>query len=70
MIQHRKSTAYYPQRNGQVELTNKVLKVVLIKIINANQIDWDIKLFFAFQAYRAPYKVTTKYILFSSVYGT
>jgi hypothetical protein len=44
MILHRRSTTYYPQANGQAENTNKVLKTVLTKMVNANRTDWDTKL--------------------------
>jgi hypothetical protein len=36
MIIHHKSTTYYPQGNGQVELTNKTLEKILAKLINVN----------------------------------
>jgi hypothetical protein len=36
MITHHKSTTYYPQGNGQAELTNKTLGMILAKIVNAN----------------------------------
>ncbi len=36
MISHHKSTTYYPQGNGQVELTNKTLGKILTKLVNAN----------------------------------
>jgi len=70
MIQHRKSTPYYPQGNGQAESTNKVLKTILTKIVNANQTDWDQKLFSALWAYQTAYKVTTRHTPFLLVYGT
>ncbi len=33
-ITHHKSTTYYPQDNGQVELTNKTFKRLLAKMVN------------------------------------
>lgn len=47
IIQHQTSTAYYSKKNEQIELTNKVFKVVLTKNINAKKIDWDTKLYLA-----------------------
>ena len=70
MILHRKSTTYYPQANGQAESTNKVIKVALTKMVNANRTDWDTKLHAALWAYRTAYKVTTKHTPFSLVFGT
>jgi hypothetical protein len=70
MILHRKSTTYYTQANGQAESTNKVIKIALTKMVNANRTDWDTKLHAALWAYRTAYKVTTKHIPFSLVFGT
>ncbi len=36
MISHYKSTTYYPQRNKQVELTNRTTNKILAKLVNAN----------------------------------
>jgi hypothetical protein len=36
MISYHKSTTYYPQGNGQVELANKTLGKILTKLVNAN----------------------------------
>jgi hypothetical protein len=36
MITHHKSTTYYPQGNGQVKSTNKMLKHILTKLVNVN----------------------------------
>jgi hypothetical protein len=69
MINHKKATNYYPQGNGQVESTNKVLKGILKKIINSNCIDWDVKLPTALWAYQNSYKTNTKHNLFELVYG-
>lgn len=41
MILHRRSMTYYPQANGQVENTYKLLQTILTKMINANHTDWD-----------------------------
>lgn len=64
IIQHQNSTSYYLQGNGQVELTNKVLKAVFTKIINVNQIDWNIKLHLVLWAYCIAFKVTAKHTPF------
>ncbi len=36
MIKYHKSTTYYPRGNGQANSTNKMLKQVLIKLMNVN----------------------------------
>jgi hypothetical protein len=51
MITHHKSTTYYPQGNGQAKSTNKMLKQILTKLVNANQNDWDVMLPIALWAY-------------------
>ena len=39
-IWHRKSTPYHPQKNGQVESTNKVIESILTKTVNMHRKDW------------------------------
>jgi hypothetical protein len=51
MISHHKSTIYYLQRNEQAELTNKTLGQILAKLINANQMNWDVMLVIVLWAY-------------------
>jgi hypothetical protein len=50
-ISHHKSNIYYLQGNGQAESTNKTLGKILAKLVNANQIDWDVMLVTALWAY-------------------
>jgi len=59
MISHHRSTTYYLQGNGQVELTHKTLGKILTKVVNANQMDWDAMLVIALWAYQTTYKVIT-----------
>ena len=61
MILHRKSTMYYPQANGQAVSTNKVIKIALTKMVDANRTDWNTKLHATLWAHRTAYKVTTKH---------
>jgi hypothetical protein len=61
---------YYPQGNMQAKLTNKTLGKILVKLVNANQMDWDVMLVTTLRAYWMVYKVTTQYKLFEFVYGT
>jgi hypothetical protein len=51
MILHHKSTTYYPQGNKQIKSTNKTLGKILAKLVNANQIDWDVMLITFLWAY-------------------
>ncbi len=40
-LKHVSSTTYYPQGNGQVESTNKVLRTLLTKLVSENKTNWD-----------------------------
>jgi hypothetical protein len=61
LLKHVSFTTYYPQGNGQVEITNKVLGTLLTKLINENIIDWDKHLSTMLFSYIIAYKVTTWY---------
>jgi transposase InsO family protein len=51
-IKHGMTTPYHPQENGQVEVTNKVLEVILTKTIRKHHKDWDNHLPKAMWAYQ------------------
>ncbi len=61
LMKHVSSTTYYPQGNGQVEFTIKVLGTLLTKLISENKTDWDDDLFIVLFSYRTTYKVATRY---------
>jgi hypothetical protein len=68
-INHRKTTPYHPQTNGQTERVNQTLIRILRKIVTESKRNWDIKLTAALWAYRTTYKVTTRATPFSLMYG-
>lgn len=68
-IDHRKTTPYHPQTNGQTERVNQTLATILRKTVTDSKRDWDVKLPAALWAYRTTYKVTTQATPFSLVYG-
>jgi hypothetical protein len=68
-INHRKTTPYHPQTNGQTKRVNQTLIRILRKIVTESKRDWDIKLTAALWAYRTTYKVTTRATPFSLMYG-
>jgi len=68
-IDHRKTTPYHPQTNGQTERVNGTLVSILRKTIMDSKRDWDVKLTAALWAYRTTFKVTTQATPFSLVYG-
>jgi hypothetical protein len=55
-IEHRVSTAYHPQTNGQAETSNRQLKSILKKTIEKGGKDWSKKLDGALWAYRTAFK--------------
>ena len=63
------SSPYYPQENGQVEVVNKSLKVMLQRTIDKNQSNWHITLYLALWAYRTSVKTKIGFTAFQLVYG-
>lgn len=55
-IKYKIITTYYPQTNGQVELSNREIKRILEKVVNPNRRDWSIRLYDSLWAYRKTYK--------------
>ena len=55
-IKHLMGLAYHPQSNGHVEISNREIKKILEKTVNATNKDWSIKLDDALWAYRTAYK--------------
>ena len=55
---HKVSTSYYPQTNGQVEVSNREIKLILEKMVHPDRKDWRSKLEDALWAYRTVYKTS------------
>ncbi|XP_070035160.1 uncharacterized protein [Nicotiana tomentosiformis] len=55
-VTHKVSTPYHPQASGQVEASNREIKSILSKTVNANRTDWSRKLDDALWDYRTTYK--------------
>ncbi|XP_022020016.1 uncharacterized protein LOC110920088 [Helianthus annuus] len=68
-VNHRIATPYHPQTSGQVEMSNRQIKEILMKMVQVDRKDWLSKLDDALWTYRMAYKTpigTTPYRL---VYG-
>ncbi len=63
------STTYYPQGNGHVKSTNKVLGTLLTKLVIDNKTYWDKHLSTMLFSYKTTYKVATRYTPYQLVYG-
>ncbi|KAL0454962.1 UNVERIFIED_CONTAM: Transposon Ty3-I Gag-Pol polyprotein [Sesamum latifolium] len=68
-VTHRISTAYHPQTNGQAEIFNREIKLILKKTVNPNRKDWSTRLDNALWAYRTAYKTPIGMSSYSLVYG-
>ncbi|XP_075083516.1 uncharacterized protein LOC142167254 [Nicotiana tabacum] len=55
-VKHKVATPYYPQSSGQVEVSNRGIKKILAKTVNANITDWSKMLDDALWAYRTAFK--------------
>ena len=43
-VKHKVAKIYYPQTSGQVELANREIKNILMKVVITSRRDWFIKL--------------------------
>ncbi|GJV72009.1 reverse transcriptase domain-containing protein [Tanacetum coccineum] len=68
-VVHRFSTAYHPQTNGQVENTNRDLKLILEKTTGNNMKDWTYKLDDALWVFLTTFKTLLGTTSFRIIYG-
>ncbi|KAH7857345.1 hypothetical protein Vadar_011565 [Vaccinium darrowii] len=68
-VTHKVSTSYHPQTNGQAELANREIKVILEKTMGVHRKDWSTRLNDALWAYRTAYKTVLGASPYRLVYG-
>ncbi|XP_059315749.1 uncharacterized protein LOC132066457 [Lycium ferocissimum] len=68
-VYHQGATPYYPQNSVQEKVSNREIKSIFTKTVNANRTDWARKLDDALWAYRNVFKMSIRTSPYKIVFG-
>lgn len=68
-IDHRTTSAYHPQANGLTERANQTITRSLVRMTEADPLNWDKQIPTLLMGYQATKQASTKYAPFHMLYG-
>ena len=68
-VKYKVATPYHPRTSGQVELANKEIKTIFMKVVNSNWKDWSPRLLDSLWAYGTAFKTILRMSPYGLVYG-